>query len=103
MDIICRKTECEHNNNYVCMAKGILVNKKIMCSTYIPTDKQEPDYSKSLLERVPEKYGPHRPSHDLNLLCKANCLFNNNGQCEANGITVNAIEEKPICITFLKK
>jgi hypothetical protein len=102
MDIVCRKTKCKYNKNYVCQADGILINKQIICSTYIPSEKEEIDYSDNLLERTPT-YATYRVIHDLNLLCKTNCLFNHNGQCEANGITVNSINEKPFCVTYLKK
>ncbi|MDD2445989.1 MAG: DUF1540 domain-containing protein [Clostridia bacterium] len=103
MNIVCRKTECEYNKNYVCQAKGILINNQIICSTFIPTEKQEIDYSDNLLEQIPI-YGTHRVINDLNLLCKKNsCLFNRSGNCEANGITINSIAEKPFCVTYLKK
>lgn len=102
MDIVCRKTECKFNKNYVCQAKGILINKKIICSTYEPIPEQKPDYSKNLPKEIPV-YGKHRVVRDLNLLCEADCLFNNKGYCEANGITVNSLDEKPYCITFLKR
>lgn len=102
MDIVCRKTECEFNKDYVCQARGILIDKKIMCSTYEPIEEKKPDFSKDLPNEAPV-YGRHRVVKDLNLLCKANCLFNRDGFCEANGITVNSLDEKPYCITFLKK
>lgn len=101
MDIVCRKTECKYNKDYVCHAKGILIDKKIICATHEPIDEQKPDYSKTLPKKTPV-YGKHRVVRDLNLLCKADCLFNHNGYCEANGITINSLDEKPYCITFLK-
>ena len=102
MDLRCRKTECAYNNKYTCTAKCINVNSKIICSTYEKTDKQEPDTSRHIFERAPE-YAPQRDSKTACINCHAKCLFNKNYICHANGITVNAINEKPYCVTFLEK
>ena len=34
MDIRCRKTICKYNDRYTCRAKDILVDNKVICSTY---------------------------------------------------------------------
>lgn len=100
MDLRCRKTQCEYNYKYTCKAKEVCINDKILCATYQKTDKSEPDTSRHIYERAPD-YAPQRESKTANIYCKANCLFNNNGCCESNGITVNAIAEKPFCVSFL--
>lgn len=102
MDIRCRKTNCQYNDRYTCKAKEILVGKQIVCCTYKKGNKDEPDTSKTMFDRAPE-YAPQRDSKTINIGCKANCMFNVDGVCIANGITVNDINEKPYCMTFVRK
>lgn len=102
MDIRCRKTQCDFNNCYTCKAKGILVDKRAICTTFIKGDKPEVDTTKHLFEQTP-KYAPQRDSKTLSILCHADCLFNVEGKCVSNGITVNSIDEKPYCVSYLKK
>lgn len=102
MDIRCRKTNCEYNKKYTCTAKEILVDGKVVCSTYQKGDKNEPDTSKTMFERAPE-YAPQRDSKTLKIGCKAHCMFNVDGCCNANGITVNDLYEKPFCMSHLPR
>lgn len=102
MDIRCRKTNCHYNNKYTCRAKEILVSSKILCTTYKKGDKNEPDTSKTMFEKAPD-YAPQRDSKTMKIGCKAICIFNLDGKCIANGITVNDINEKPYCMTFVHK
>lgn len=132
MDIRCRKTTCEFNNNHTCMAKEILIDGKIQCSSYKKAceltkngdckrennggkvgqvrssdNKQEfinhkkNDTSKTMFE-VPPKNAPFRSRKTIKIDCKANCLFNLDGVCKANGITVNDLGE-PYCMGYLEK
>ncbi len=102
MDIRCRKTGCKFNNKYTCTAKGILIKKNIECSHYekgnTPVDK-----TKYIFSDNPPEYAPQRDSATIEIDCKARCLFNDNGKCVANGITLNDIKEKPLCVTFLEQ
>ena len=103
MDIRCRKELCKYNDCFTCKAKGIIVGREVVCSTYEKDDnKKDQDVTKSLFERQP-CYAPQRDSKALEIKCRANCLFNHNGNCVSNGITLNSIEEKPFCISYLKK
>lgn len=103
MDIRCRKTSCVHNNKQTCQAKGILIEKNIICDTYEKDDtKPEIDASKSIFNSQQNEYGRQRDTKTMNIECKTDCIFNDNGKCVANGITVNALVE-PYCITYLKK
>lgn len=54
------------------------------------------------LKGQPE-YAPQRDSKTMDIGCKAHCIFNKEGECIANGITVNAIAEKPYCMTFVNR
>lgn len=103
MDIRCRKNLCKYNDRFTCKAKEILVDGKIICSTFVKEPgKEELDVTKHLFEREPS-YAPQRDSKTLDIKCRANCLFNRNGRCVSNGITLNSIAEKPYCISYLKK
>ena len=103
MDIRCRKTTCAHNDRFTCKAKEVLIGSKVVCQTFESgPNKKPPDTSKKLFEKTPE-FAPQRDSKALCIFCKADCLFNHNGKCVSNGITLNAIKEKPFCISFLKK
>lgn len=103
MDIICRKTQCQFNDNYTCRSENLNISENIICKSFIlDKNKKLVDKSKNIFDKTPE-YASHRPSRFANIKCQARCLFNNNCECEANGITVNCIKNKPYCITFLKK
>lgn len=102
MDIRCRKTKCVYNDRYTCKAKGIKVDKKVLCSTFEKGDKPEMDVTKHMFEGDPPQYAPQRDSKTLKILCDAKCLFNKDGVCVSNGITVNSISEKPFCVSFLE-
>ena len=102
MDIRCRKTECAYNDKFTCRAKNIQIDKDCLCNKYLATEKNEPDTTKHILETPPD-YSTNRECISMDISCKAKCLFNNSSKCESNGITVNAIKEKPFCVTFLKK
>lgn len=103
MDIRCRKTRCRFNDRYTCKAKGIKVTNHAICRTFEKgEDKAEVDSTKHLFEKPPE-YAPQRDSKTLSILCHADCLFNHDGKCVSNGITVNSITEKPYCVSYLKK
>ncbi|MFA6860379.1 MAG: DUF1540 domain-containing protein [Clostridia bacterium] len=103
MDIKCRKTSCSYNDNYTCQADAIKVTDKMACKTYRKNHRKvEPDISKKMFEIAPE-IAPFRHSKSICIKCNAHCLFNKNGDCFANGITVNDIREYPLCITYIKK
>ncbi len=90
MDIKCRKTSCKHNNDYTCLAKGIDISKETNCKTFSPDDtKPAHDFSRNLFEADTENYANSRHIKEIKLDCHANeCLFNHEGKCHANGITV---------------
>ena len=102
MDLRCRKTKCAHNDCYTCKAKEICVNRSAICGSYQQSDKAEVDTTKHLFEKPP-KYSPQRDSKTAKITCRAKCLFNKSGHCVSNGITVNAIKERPYCVSFLEK
>jgi len=103
MDIRCRKTTCLYNDRYTCKARDILMKKNCECEKFEKSDKPVSDKTKWMFTANPPKYAPQRDSKTLHIKCRANCLFNKNGYCEANGITLNDLKRKPLCVTFLHK
>ncbi len=103
MDIRCRKRLCKFNDKFTCKAKELQINKNAICDIYcLDSNKKVLDTTKHLLEQPPV-YAPQRDSKTLKIQCTAICMFNHNGQCVSNGITLNSIKEKPYCVSFLKK
>ena len=105
MDLKCRKTQCKYNNGFTCVARGgITVSEHTRCDTFeLDENKDIRDTSRCMFEEAPT-YAPHREKKSLKVGCSASkCLFNENGNCIANGLTINAIAESPLCMTFIKK
>ena len=106
MDLKCRKTICKHNNKYACMAKEILVDRCTNCDTYEKDPKKQgehlQDVSKTMFEAAPDLH-PYRHNNECKINCNAKCLFNKNGLCQANGITMLAGSKDGICGTFIEK
>ena len=101
MDIRCRKTSCTYNDRYTCKAKAIDIARSCLCRKY-EKGEEAIDKTKNMFERTPS-YALQRSSKTIKIECSAHCLFNKNGDCQANGITLNDLKNKPYCITFLRK
>jgi len=104
MDLRCRKTSCKFNKDLTCQAKSISISSNLVCRQYVRREGKElKDFSKQIFTENPFKVADYRRINDMNLTCKAICLFNKEGRCLANGITVNDSSSKEAkCITFLK-
>lgn len=103
MDIRCRKTNCRYNDRLTCRAKQIDVSKKTACETFSYAENTQIDISKKIFEcDTPPKVAPYRHNKKIDLNCDAKCLFNKDGKCIANGITVGDITKTAKCITFAK-
>ena len=103
MDIRCRKTICKYNDRHTCKAKGILVDKTDKCEKYEPKEgNDKTDTSKTMFSKTPE-FAPQRDTKKMVIECKNNCVLNHGGRCVANGITINDIDQLPLCMTFVRK
>lgn len=93
-DIKCKRQGCVYNKNCNCTSKDIEVNKKTECKTYEPSKNTD-------IHEV-EKISQPAIRKDIAVACKADCLFNKESQCIANGITVQTCENTscPNCCTF---
>lgn len=102
MDIRCRKTSCVYNDRYTCKANAICISQKVTCEKFEKGEKRGEDKTRLLFKKTPD-YAPQRDSKTLDIGCKAHCLFNKDGICVANGITLNDLKDKPYCVTYLRK
>lgn len=101
MNIICKKTNCQHNKNFVCCANKIDIRNEANCDSF---EKQNLNNNgKQNNQNCSPKFDSFKPRGKLKIYCRANCQFNKNKECHANGITVNNLEQVPYCITYFKK
>lgn len=104
MDLRCRKTTCKYNKDLTCLAHSIAISKERTCKDFQKDEqKTEQDFSSQIFSDQPPKIADYRHLNDMCLTCSAKCLFNKDGRCLSNGITVNSATTKdPKCITFMK-
>ena len=94
MNIVCRKTKCKYNNNQACQSKKIFIDRELNCEQFTPIEKGSlQDISKNMMEVAPE-IAPFRHNKDISIKCQANCVFNKDCNCTANGIFVNGQTEQ---------
>ena len=106
MDLKCKKMDCVHNDRCACMSKKIKVNSSLECDTYkkseLLNEAQLQDISRDMFEFAPDIH-PFRHSKDIDICCSANCLFNKDGICVSNGISVASVDSgKGVCITNIE-
>ena len=97
-DIKCALKECKYNRGYCCCSKQISVSASTDCTTYSPDEKKKRSSFESSNEFTKANY-----SVDTFVSCSAPCLFNRDGKCYANGITVSTEKNSVSCLTFVKK
>ena len=104
MDLRCRKTNCKYNKDLTCLASDITIAEKLTCLKYqSEKGKETKDFSQLIFSETPPKVADYRHLKDVCLLCKSKCLFNRDGRCISNGITLNAAtSDTPKCITHMK-
>ena len=96
-DIKCKRIDCEFNKDCFCSSKNLEVSKSTECKTYKPTSENPVS--------VESKLGQPPIRKNIKVDCKANCIFNADKECTANGITVQTCDDKscPNCCTFQPK
>lgn len=93
-DLKCKRQDCKYNHNCNCTARNIKVGRNTDCETYIQTKDQTKEKDK--ITQPPMR-------KNINVGCEADCLFNRNCKCKANGISVMTNDGAPECCTFLPK
>ena len=105
MDLKCKKMNCKHNDGCACMSKSIKVNRICECATFEKSenldDKQRQDISRDMFETAPEIH-PFRHNRNMSIECSADCLFNKEGKCKANGISVMNGRNSGVCMTNIE-
>lgn len=109
MDIKCKKCECRHNKNCCCTARKVKVGSMVDCETYEYSETKAQNLSlhnaKNMFE-ISKSLNPHVANKEAKIYCDAKCLFNENGICNANGITVlesSSNKKTPVCVTQIEK
>ena len=93
-DLKCKKVNCVYNKSANCNAKHIKVTKETECDTFKASKEAEIGvYSE--IKQVPIR-------KNIEVVCDAKCIFNDESKCTANGITVQPCTSKhcPNCCTF---
>lgn len=105
MDLKCKKMNCKYNDGCACMSKSIKVTRGCECATFEKELKQEAkqhqDISRDMFEVAPELH-PFRHNKEIDIECSAECLFNKNGKCHSNGISVMNGKNAGVCITNIE-
>ena len=103
MNIKCKEIRCKYNKNFFCNAKEIEVSEKTICQSYdMLKEVKKTKYENHIFEnKAQSNLTPNQ--YSVNVKCEANCLFNKDGNCHANGITVYQNKNCPLCQTFLLK
>lgn len=107
MDLKCRKLDCVNNDRYSCTKRGINISKETECKSYEKSktlgENQKQDVSRDMFSKKPDIH-PYRHNKTVDIECKAHCLFNREGKCFANGVTIqNTAPKEADCITYIKQ
>ena len=96
-DLKCKRRNCVYNKNCNCTANDVEVKNDTSCKTYEASNEAE-------IGEI-EKIGQPPIRKDIGVGCKADCLFNQNSVCTANGITVQTLDNvtRPNCCTYQPK
>lgn len=96
-DLKCKRKGCTFNQNCNCTANQVDVSKDTNCRTYEPSFEDK--------ENEPSEVGQPPIRKNISVGCKADCLFNSNSVCTANGITVQTLNDVscPNCCTYMPK
>ena len=93
IDLKCKCTTCKNNSNCNCNAQGITVTKGTICSGFRAKRVSNVEFADEIVQPLV------RPSTEVE--CYARCMFNKDGICVANGITVGDLNSNASCETFL--
>ena len=93
-DLKCKRMNCKYNENCNCKAGKIDVSSSTACTTYIDTGVKK-NQSDEIVQAPTRK--------NTNVSCHAPCLFNDQCNCKANGISVMTNDFRPECCTYMPK
>ena len=93
-DLKCKRMNCKYNKKCNCVAGKIDVAPSTACTTYVDSGYKRVKGDE--IEQAPTR-------KNTSVKCQADCLFNDNCTCKANGISVMTNDFKPECCTFMPK
>lgn len=97
-DLKCGLRGCKFNKGYSCVSKEIDVSNCADCKSYTPDENK-----RRMQFEAANDFAPVNHSVDTKVLCSAGCIFNKDGRCISNGITVMSREPNDAsCLTFIK-
>ena len=91
----CKRFDCKYNKNFNCEARNIMVTEHACCKTF-EKDKHKTEAPQNL---VPQKM----LQRNTDISCESACIFNEEGKCIANGITIIEKAKAPHCVSFMPK
>ena len=96
-DLKCKRKGCTYNKNCNCTAKSVEVKDNTGCKTYEPSENIDRNQVSKITQPPIRK--------NIKVACSAECLFNNDNICIANGITVQTCDNvsEPNCCTYQPK
>ena len=96
-DLKCKKTDCQYNKYCNCRANLVEIEKSTECETYKPSNEAEVGEIEKIDQPAVRK--------NIKVECNADCIFNREFECCANGITVQPCTGKnfPNCCTFMPR
>ncbi len=96
-ELKCKRQSCSYNKNCNCTAKRVEIKADTACKTFQPSNEAE-------VGEV-EKVGQPPIRKNIEVGCHADCIFNTDEICTANGITVQTCNNPscPICCTFMPR
>ncbi len=98
-DLKCGLKSCSFNKGYCCCSKSVCVNASADCTTFAPSEEKSRSDFEAGSDFVRADY-----SVDTAVSCSADCVFNKDGVCVSNGITVmREGNSDAACLTFTKR
>ena len=100
MEVKCKKTDCTHNNNTVCVAKEITIGDFQECYSFVEREHTERARKLNRFETSLDLTGHiHAINNKVNCNCK-DCRFNDDFKCSCNGIT---LIDTGLCVSHIDK
>lgn len=107
MEIKCKKITCGFNNSTYCMAKHITIGNGQECKDFTSHNQkrklQKKRKENNMFETSNELMN-FKPTKTKDIKCDClECLFNEEQNCKANGITILSDDESCFCATHLNR
>lgn len=95
VDLKCKRADCTHNTNCNCTINNLKINKDTDCTCY----KQDNSKPISHTDEIPQPL----TRNNTEVECDAQCIFNSESHCKANGITVCTECGNVCCSSYMPK